>query len=223
MLEQETILQDMPLLKQMHRGSEKAFEALMEKYLPLISRTSFRILCDRSDSEAVTEKVFVQLWHDVMSYDDRFTLAEWLLRRACVYSRLRISRRRLLYFTGVRPDLFALSKPKVEHVDDYLTTMAWEVFCRASSKMTPVQRIVFSLAVLEQLPDYKVAEITGLFKYRVNIALHRAQQKIYAELKRFGKPDDYDSYIGFVRRISDSLIDLDRLKNEVLRLVNSGR
>ena len=74
MLEQEIILQDMPLLKQMHRGSEKAFGALMEKYMPLISRTSFRILCDRSDSEAVTEKVFVKLWHDVMSYDDRFTL-----------------------------------------------------------------------------------------------------------------------------------------------------
>lgn len=44
MLEQEMILQDMPLLKQMHRGSEKAFEALMEKYMPVISRTSFRIL-----------------------------------------------------------------------------------------------------------------------------------------------------------------------------------
>ena len=77
--------------------------------------------------------------------------------------------------------------------------------------------------MLEQLPDYKVAEITGLFNYRVHLALHRAQQKIHTELKRFGKPDDYDSYIGFVRRISDSLIDLDRLNNEVLRLVNSGR
>lgn len=223
MLEQETILQDMPLLKQMHRGSEKAFEALMDKYLSLISHTSFRILCDRADSEAVTEKVFVQLWRDVMSYDDRFTLAEWLLRRTCIYSRLRISRRRLLSFTGVRPDLFALSKPKVDHIDDYLTTMAWEVFCRASSKMTPVQRIVFSLVVLEQLPDYKVAEITGLFNYRVNIALSRAQCKIQAELKRFGRTGDYDSYIGFVRRISDSLIDPDRIRKEVMALVTSGR
>ena len=62
MLEQEMILQDMPLLKQIHRGSEKAFEELMDKFMPLISRTSFRILCDRSDSEYVTEKVFVDLW-----------------------------------------------------------------------------------------------------------------------------------------------------------------
>lgn len=221
--DQETILQDMPLLKQMHRGSEKAFEMLIEKYMPLISRTTFRILCDRSDSEAVTEKVFIQLWHDVMAYDDRYTLAEWLLRRACLYSRLRISRRRLNYIAGLRPDLFALSKPKVENTDDYLTTVAWELFCRASARMTPVQRIVFTLNVLEELPDYKVASITGLFRYRVNIALRRAHQKIHTELKRFGKPDDYEPYIGFIRKISDSLIDLERLRKEVVGLVKAGR
>lgn len=222
MNDQEIILQDMPLLKETHRGSEKAFHTLMDKYMPLVSRTTFRILCDRSDSEAVTEKVFIQLWHDVMAYDDRYTLAEWLLRRTCLFTRLRISRRRLLYFAGIRPDLFALSKPKAEHTDDYLTTMAWEIFCRASARMTPVQRIVFTLNVLEQLPDYKVAAITGLFNYRVKIALNRAVRKVHSELARFGSSDEYERYIGFVRKISDSLIDLERLKKEVLNLVSSG-
>ena len=216
--DQERILQDMPLLKEMHKGSVKAFEILIDKYITLISRTSFRILCDRSDSEAVTEKVFVQLWYDAMSYDDRYTLAEWLLRRTCIYSRLRISRRRMLCLAGLRPELFALSKPKVGNTDDFIATMAWEIFCRASARMTPLQRIVFSLVELEQLPDYKVASITGLFNFRVGIALRRARQKLTAELKHLGKQDDYDKYVGFIRRISDSLIDLKRLNGEIIRL-----
>lgn len=223
MNEEEIILQDMPLLKELHRGSERALETLMNKYLPLVSRTAFRILCDRLDSEAVTEKVFLQLWHDVMAYDDRYTLAEWLLRRTCLYSRLRISRRRFLSFAGVRTDVFALSRPKVDDIDDYLTNMAWELFCRASGSMTPVQRIVFSLVVLEQVPDYKVAAITGLSTYRVKLALCRSHNKLSSELKRFGKLDDYERYVGFVRRISDSLIDQDRLKKEVISFINSGR
>ena len=218
MNDQEMILQDMPLLKEMHRGSTKAFEALIDKYISLISHTSFRILCDRSDSEAVTEKVFVHLWHDAMSYDDRYTLAEWLLKRTCIYSRLRISRRRILSLAGVRIEVFSLSKPRAENADDYISTMAWEIFCRASARMTPLQRIVFSLVELEQLPDYKVASITGLFNFRVGIALRRARQKLTAELKHLGKQDDYDKYVGFIRRISDSLIDLKRLKGEIIRL-----
>lgn len=223
MNDQETILQDMPLLKEMRRGSERALKTLMDRYMPLVSRTSFRILCDRSDSEAVTEKVFIRLWHDVMTYDDRYTISEWLIRRTCLFSRLRITRRRMLSVAGIRPDLFALSKPKAEHTDDYLTTMAWEIFCRASARMTPVQKIVFTLNVLEGLPDYKVVSITGLFSYRVKIAKARAVSKVHLELARFGRSDDYERYIGFICKISDSLIDLERLKKEVGDIVRSGR
>lgn len=222
MLEQEMILQDMPLLKQMHRGSEKAFDELMDKFLPLISRNAFRILCDRSDSEYVTEKVFVDLWYDAMSYDDRYTLAEWLLSRTCLNSRMRISRRRMLTIFGIRPSLFSLSRPKVENVDDYLTTLAWELFCRASDNMTQLQRIVFSLSVLEEIPEYKVASIIQMSEYRVNLALGRAIQKIHAELRRFGRPEDYDRYIVFIRKISDSLIDLQSIKAKVSGQVNKG-
>ena len=218
MNDQEMILQDMPLLKEMHRGSTKAFEALIDKYISLISHTSFRILCDRSDSEAVTEKVFVHLWHDAMSYDDRYTLAEWLLKRTCIYSRLRISRRRILSLAGVRIEVFSLSKPRAENADDYISTMAWELFCRASARMTPAQRIVFSLVELERLPDYKVSSIAGMSGFRVRIALRSARRKLQAELKHFSRQDEYEEYVGFIRRVSDSLIDLQRLKNEMLRL-----
>ena len=34
---------------------------IMEKYLSLVSRTSYRILCDRKDSEFVTVTLFVNL------------------------------------------------------------------------------------------------------------------------------------------------------------------
>lgn len=216
--DQDKILQDMPLLKEMHRGSTKAFEALMDKYIPLISHTSFRILCDRSDSEAVTEKVFVHLWHDAMAYDDRYTLAEWLLKRTCIYCRLRFSRRRILTLAGVYKDVFSLSKPRAEDADDYISKMAWELFCRAASKMNIVQRMIISLVELEQLPLYKAASITGLSGFRVRIALNRARQKLNAELRHFDRQDDYDEFIGFIRRVSDSLMDLNRLKKEILRL-----
>lgn len=135
---------------------------------------------------------------------------------------MRISRRRMLTIFGIRPSLFSLSRPKVENVDDYLTTLAWELFCRASDNMTQLQRIVFSLSVLEEIPEYKVASIIQMSEYRVNLALGRAIQKIHAELRRFGRPEDYDRYIVFIRKISDSLIDLQSIKTKVSGQVNKG-
>lgn len=207
---------DMALLRDIAAGREDAFMEIMNRYLPLISRTTFRILCDRNDSEAVTKQVFIYLWHNFERYDDRFTLEEWILRRTFYLSGLRISRRRIFHLLGRRPALFAVSRPKVENTDDYITTQAWELFCRSSMKMTPVQRVIFTLVGLEQLSQDKVAYITGLFRYRVRIAEERAQRKLKDELDGYGKVNDYESYVGFMRKVSDSLTDLELIKRTVM-------
>lgn len=207
---------DMALLRDIAAGREDAFMEMMNRYLPLISRTTFRILCDRNDSEAVAKQVFIYLWHNFDQYDDRFTLEEWLLRCTFYLSRLRISRRRILHVFGKRPALFAVSKPKAENTDDYITTQAWELFCRTSLKMTPVQRVIFTFVDLEQLSPDKVAYITGLFRYRVRIAEERAVKKLKDELDGYGKANDYVAYIGFMRKVSDSLTDLELIKRAVM-------
>jgi len=203
---------DMALLRDVAAGREDAFMEIMNRYLPLISRTTFRILCDRNDSESVAKQVFIYLWHNFDQYDDRFTLEEWLLRRTFYLSRLRISRRRILHVFGKRPALFAVSKPKAENTDDYITTQAWELFCRTSLKMTPVQRVVFTFVDLEQLGQEKTAYVTGLFRYRVRIAEERAEKKLKEELAGYGKVDDYEAYVGFMRKVSDGLTDLEAIK-----------
>ncbi len=207
---------DMALLSEIADGRRDAFEVIMDRYMPLISRTTFRILCDRTDSEAVTEKVFMDLWLNVGQYDDRFSLKEWLLRRTFLLSRLRISRRRILHLFGKRQPLFAVARPRVENTDDYITTQAWEMFCRTSLKMTPVQRAVFTFVTLEQIPVAKVVFFTGLFTHRVRIAEGRAENKIKEELSTFGKEKEYDAYIGFMRKVSDSLTDIAAIKSRIL-------
>ena len=52
---------DMALLKEVSRGNEAAFAVLLDRYMEVVSRNAFRIMCDREDSEAVTRKVFISL------------------------------------------------------------------------------------------------------------------------------------------------------------------
>lgn len=207
---------DIALIKDVSYGNMEAFDELMNRYLDLVSRTSFRILCDRKDSEYVTARVFVSLWCDVLDYDDRFTVAEWLLRKTCINARLRIMRRRILRIFGVINDVFVNVSPVASDEDDYVTKQAWELHCRAVSHMTPLQAAVYALCVLEDMSVEEVAFITGLTRFRIGLASERAEDKVRNRLKDYDKESDYERYNGFLRKIADSLTDYDRLKREIV-------
>lgn len=211
---------DMALMRETSYGNDEAFMVLLDRYLELVSRTSFRILCDREDSESVTVKVFVSLWNDVLDYDDRYSLSEWLLRKTCIYCRIRIMRRRILRIFGVTTDLFVRASPKVDDHDDFVVKKAWELFCRASLQMTPLQSAAYALCALEGLEVSEVSKITGLSHFRISIALQRASDKIRAELKHLGKDDDYERFTGFLRKVAESLTDRKRLVSEICSRLN---
>lgn len=197
----------MLLLKAVMYGNPEAYMSLVDRYIDLVTRTAFRILCDREDSEAVTVRVFESLWYDVLDYDDRVSLRVWLLRRTWIYSRLRIMRRRLLRVLGVSTDLFVRASPKVEDHDDYVVKQAWEILCRACAHMTPLQSAVYALAALEDMDVAEVAEITGFSQLRVLIALQRAETKVREELSHFGKDDVYEKFTCFLQKVADTHTD----------------
>jgi DNA-directed RNA polymerase specialized sigma24 family protein len=197
-------------------GDMRAMKHLMDRYLDLISRTSFRILCDRKDSEAVTRDVFVHAWNYSEKFDGTISLALWLLHLTGRYSRLRVVRRRLMYLFGQRPDLFVTTAPKAADYDDYLTKQAWELFCRASLKLSMGQRIVFTLCVLEQLSDPDVMSITGLSMRCMTRLRSGAESRIRKELRSYGHPEDYERYIAFLRKVAEGFTQQEKLKRIIM-------
>ncbi len=208
---------DMALLKEISRGNEVAYAVLLDRYVELVSRNSFRIMCDREDSEAVVRKVFISLWNDVLDYDDRFELGEWLLRKTCHFCRIRITRRRILRLFGVTTDVFVQASPKVEDYDDYVTKQAWELYCRASTHLTPLQSAAYALCELEGLKTDRVALIMGMSRLRIDLALQRGAEKNRHELEKYARENDYDVYVGFLRKVAESLTDHYVLKKSIMK------
>lgn len=206
---------DITLIKEVSRGNEHAYSQILSRYMELVSRTSFRILCDRVDSESVTVQVFVSLWKNVFDYDDRFSLGEWLLRKVCIYSRMRILRRRFFSLFGIENDVFVRASPVVDNEDDYLVKQAWELFCRASVHMTPLQRSAYSLCVLEGIDNETAAKITGFQPFRIAFAVQGASEKVRSELRHFKKEGDYDKYVYFLKAVAESLTDHNKLMQEI--------
>jgi RNA polymerase sigma factor (sigma-70 family) len=200
-------------------GDVRAMKHLMDKYIDLVSRNSFRILCDRKDSDAVTIEVFEHAWNYAETFAADMSLEMWLLHHTIRYARLRIIRRRIMYIFGQRPDLYVTTAPKSHDYDDYLTKQTWELYCRISDSLSITQRVVFALCELEGLHHEDIAIVTGLSAGRISNLLENARAKFRKELRQYGKQDEYGLYVGFLRRVNDGIADHDRLKKEIMASV----
>jgi RNA polymerase sigma-70 factor (ECF subfamily) len=196
-------INEMTLVKRVGEGSENAMKYLKDCYLDLISRIAFRIMCDRKDSNAVVEELFDYVRNDSKSFDGSLSLRNWLLSNTCRYARLRIVRRRIMYIFGQRPDLYVTTAPKVQDFDDYVTTQAWELYCRIAVEFNVNQKILFTLCTLEGISEYEASLITGISGRRICTLLDAAEDKFRKELGRYGKQDEYYSYVGFLRRVAE--------------------
>ena len=208
------------LMHEIGCGNIRALKHLVDRYLDLVSRTAFRILCDRKDSETVTVEVFVHVWNYSEKYDGTISLKLWLLRMTDRYSRLRMVRRRLMYIFGQRPDLFVTSAPKAPAYDDYVTKQAWELYCRASVRLSARQRGLFTLCVLEELSLDDVSAITRLSKRRIESLLAEAASIFRKELRHYGKADEYDRYVAFLRLAAEGFAEHDKLKRFIFASIS---
>lgn len=210
-------MEDRVLLKGVLHGSVPAFKRIVSEYLPLVSRTSYRILCDRSDSELVTKEVFVFLWHDPLTFMTDKPLSYELLKKTSRLCRKRLMLRKLYDIFSVRPVVFVTQASTGFSRDEYVARQAWEVFCRASLHCTDRQRIIYTLHELEGIPLPAAAEAGNYLPFSVEEALEEARLRVLEELARYGRLGDYEAYVGYLRKVENQLVDRSRLMKNIMQ------
>ena len=179
---------DASLIREVALGRQEALKVIMDRYMSMVSRTAYRILCDRPDSEGITRQVFMKVWRNASSYDGRYNVSTWLYRITCNLCFDRLHRRRILELFSIRPSVYESSAPAaMSPEEDFITKETWAIFCRASKELSPKQRTVFTLYDLEGLSSEDVNSITGMTADQIKDNLYIAREKIRQELERYGK------------------------------------
>lgn len=179
---------DTALMGAVALGLQDALRVVLDRYMPMVSRTSYRILCDRDDSEDVTQEVFIRIWRNASAFDGRYSLSTWIYRITCNLCYDRLRRRKVLSFLSISPPVYETSAPEASSPEeDFITKETWEIFCRASHNLSPKQRTIFTLRDLEGLDTEVVIAVTGLTADQIKSNLHIARKKIRQELERYGK------------------------------------
>ncbi len=179
---------DSSLMKGIALGSPDAMETFMDRYLPMVSRVSYRILCDIRESEEVTKEVFMKVWRSAGEYDFRYGVSLWMYRMIYNLCYIHLRRTRFLDLLSFHPSVYETSAPQpLSPEEDYITKETWGIYCRASRYLTIRQRAVFVLRDLEELPVEDVSVIMGMRTGRIVNELTAGREKIKEELSRYGK------------------------------------
>ena len=204
---------------EIRKGRINALKDLMDLYLPLVSRTSYRIMCDRSDSEHITRAVFLSLWRNPESCFSPASIRTHLLKMTCRHCRWRLLRRRILSLISVNPDIYVIHSPQAASADEYAARQAWEIFCRASRNCSDRQRVIYTLCELEGISMKQVLSAGIMLDIAVGDSLEAARQAVKVELDHFGRMNDYNAYVSFLRKVEDQLTDKVKLQRDILSII----
>ncbi|MDR1274163.1 MAG: sigma-70 family RNA polymerase sigma factor [Odoribacteraceae bacterium] len=176
-MEQDNILE---LIARGKGGDTRAFGQLVVLYQPLVYRLAFRLLCDDDDAKDVVQEVFIKAWTRLARYDDRYRFSTWVYKITCneCRDRLRSARRR-----AGRPGVpLALAGALVADPADVeagiVNRELKELILYFTGKLSPRQKLVFTLVDLEGLDAGEVAAATGLSAGQVKSNLHLARKRI---------------------------------------------
>lgn len=180
--------EDADIIRSVAGGRLDAFRLVVERYMDMVARTSWRILCDRNAGDEVTRSVFMWIWKRSSSYDEILSVRAWIYRITCSFCYERLRRRRWLDILAMSPDVYDKSAPQaLSEEDDYITKETWVVFCRASRELTAEQRVVYVLYELEGVSLHEAAAITGKHFDEAGRDLRTARNRVKRELEIYGK------------------------------------
>ncbi len=175
------------LINQSLNGDKTSFRKLLEFYQPFAYATAFRLVCNEYESEEIVQEAFIRVWKNLDRFDCNMRFTTWLYKIVVNLSYDKIRTARILQNkTDFDLSNYAiLNKSSAENIESGLINRELaEIIRILTGKLTPRQKLVFTLSELEGLSVDEIKTITGLTSQKIKSNLYCARQNIREKLDR---------------------------------------
>ena len=187
------------LISRCQAGDKEAFRSLVERCQGMVFSVALKMLADEEEAKDVVQETFLRVWLNIGKYNPRYR-SESSERGGCDSSKrfttwlyAIVSRLCLDHLKG-RARIIALPEDEavLRHYASAdgqhdLENREWVAIVRLlAEKLSPKQRLVFTLSQLEGLSSQEVEEATGFTAKQVKSNLYAARQTIRERLMKMG-------------------------------------
>jgi RNA polymerase sigma-70 factor (ECF subfamily) len=167
------------------------FERVFAEFAPYVLRVLPRMGVAASDVEDVAQDVFMTVHRALPSFENRSTVRTWVygicIRVAGNYRQRAHRRREQLMAAPEERAAQVETRTPARELEAQRTLAALD---EALGRLSDVQRAVFVLHEIEQLPVSEIAEALECPKFTVYARLYAARQSVKARLARIGEVAD---------------------------------
>jgi RNA polymerase sigma-70 factor, ECF subfamily len=180
---------DEKLVSLIRQGNSVAFAQLVEMHQPYITRIVSRFLFCEEDSREIVQDTFVRIWKHLGDYDGHCRFTTWIYTIAfnlCLDKTKALKRRREERFPlnyESRADYQLEAMDQITHTDH---VGLGKVVRSLAGQLSTVQRLVFVLRDIQDLPVEEVCRITGFDAGKVKSNLYYARKFIREKLEKGG-------------------------------------
>src|SRR5215467_4616013 len=183
---------DLPLLDEIARGNQKAFEDLVQKYDRKLLRIAEKITLNFEDAEEAVQEAFLKAHQKLHQFQRTSKFSTWLIRIALNESFMKLRKRRQNLETPLEyenaegetlPIDLADWAPDPEQI--YARSEIREILLGALNNLQPALRATFVLRDLEGLSTEETALVLKLKENAVKSRLLRARLQLRERLTRY--------------------------------------
>jgi RNA polymerase sigma-70 factor, ECF subfamily len=170
-------------------GNTVAFGQLIDRYRGFVARIVARFLMREEECHDVIQDTFIRVWKHLGDFDGRCLFTTWIYTIAfnlCLDRVKIIRRRREIRFPAdfepgyCNPGEFT---DPASHADHAVLAQAVQTY---SAGLSEVQRLVFILRDLQDLPVAEVCRVTGFTTDKVKSNLYYARKFMREKLEKGG-------------------------------------
>jgi RNA polymerase sigma-70 factor (ECF subfamily) len=181
--------QDEKLVSLIRQGNAVAFNQLVERHKNFITRVVSRFLFSEEDSREVVQDTFIRIWKNLDEYDGNRRFTTWIYTIAfnlCLDKTRVLKRRHEVGFPSDYEARAAGFGVTTEQNADPDQVLLGKVIRSFAEKLSKVQRLVFVLRDIQDLPVEEVCRITGFDADKVKSNLYYARKFVREKLEKGG-------------------------------------
>jgi RNA polymerase sigma factor (sigma-70 family) len=188
------MVEDNSLIQQVLRGNQNAFQQLVERYQNYVFTLTFKILKSREEAEEAAQDVFLKVFRQLGSFEEKSKFSTWLYtiayRTAIDYAR----RKKPASLSMEDDDTFLQIEDEVRRtpVQDLQLQDLRVQLKKAIQQLKPVDATIITLFYLHGLSVNEIAEIAELTVSNVKTKLHRLRETLRQQLSQQLKSEIQD-------------------------------
>ncbi len=189
-------LNEQDFITQLTAGKQSAFSQLLDDYQQKVFGTCISFIPNKEDAEDVAQEVFLEVFKSIHKFKGDSKLSTWIYKIAtnkCLeFIRKKNTKKRFAFMQTILGNEIPLDKTsyftEVNHPGILLENKEKSaIIFKAINTLPEAQRVVFTLAKIDDKSYQEIVEITGKSLSSVESLMFRAKKNLQVKLENFYK------------------------------------